>query len=56
MKSKKIRLPDLVGKGYKDFWNFKGRYRVCKGSRASKKSKTAALFFIYSMMKYPGAN
>ena len=56
MKSKKIRLPDLVGKGYKDFWNFKGRYRVCKGSRASKKSKTTALFFIYSMMKYPGAN
>ena len=56
LKSKKIRLPDLVGKGYKDFWNFKGRYRVCKGSRASKKSKTAALFFIYSMMKYTGAN
>ena len=56
MKSKKIRLPELVGKGYKDFWNFKGRYRVCKGSRGSKKSKTTALFFIYSMMKYPGAN
>ena len=56
MKSKKVRLPDLVGKGYKDFWNFKGRYRVCKGSRGSKKSKTTALFFIYSMMKYPGAN
>ena len=56
LKSKKIRLPDLVGKGYKDFWNFKGRYRVCKGSRGSKKSKTTALFFIYSMMKYPGAN
>ena len=56
MKSKKVRLPELVGKGYKDFWNFKGRYRVCKGSRGSKKSKTTALFFIYSMMKYPGAN
>lgn len=56
MKSKKVRLPDLVGKGYKDFWNFKGRYRVCKGSRGSKKSKTTALFFIYSMMKYSGAN
>jgi phage terminase large subunit len=56
LKSKKIRLPELVGKGYKDFWNFKGRYRVCKGSRGSKKSKTTALFFIYSMMKYPGAN
>ena len=56
LKSRKVRLPELVGRGYKDFWNFKGRYRVCKGSRASKKSKTAALFFIYSMMKYPGAN
>ena len=56
LKSKKVRLPKLVGRGYKDFWNFKGRYRVCKGSRASKKSKTTALFFIYSMMKYPGAN
>lgn len=56
LKSKKIRLPELVGRGYKDFWNFKGRYRVCKGSRASKKSKTTALFFIYSMMKYPGTN
>lgn len=56
MKSKKIRLPEIVGKGYKDFWNFKGRYRVCKGSRASKKSKTTALFFIFALMKYPGSN
>ena len=56
MKSRKVKLPELVGKGYKDFWNFRGRYRVCKGSRASKKSKTTALFFIYSMMKYHGAN
>lgn len=55
-KIKKIKLPELVGKGYKDFWNFKGRYRVCKGSRASKKSKTTALFFIHGIMKYPGAN
>lgn len=51
-----IYLPDMVGKGYKTFWNFKGRYRVCKGSRASKKSKTTALWFIYNMMKYPMAN
>lgn len=56
LQSKKVKLPELVGKGYKDFWNFKGRYRVCKGSRGSKKSRTTALFFIYSMMKYPGAN
>jgi phage terminase large subunit len=49
-------LPYVVGKGYKTFWSFKGRYRVCKGSRASKKSKTTALWFIYNLMKYKGAN
>lgn len=54
--TKEIYLPDLIGKGYGDFWRFKGRYRVCKGSRASKKSKTTALWFIYHMMKYPDAN
>ena len=52
----KIYLPDLVGKGYKTYWNFKGRYRVCKGSRASKKSKTTALWYIYNLMKYPKSN
>ena len=51
-----IYLPKVLGKGYKDFWNFKGRYRVVKGSRASKKSKTTALWYIYNMMKYPEAN
>ena len=56
MKKVKIYLPDVVGKGYKQFWNFKGRYRIVKGSRASKKSKTTALWFIYNMMKYPDAN
>ena len=57
-KRKVIRLPEVVGRGYKTYWNFKGRYRVCKGSRASKKSKTTALFFIKSMMdqRYKGAN
>lgn len=58
MKTKKIYLPEKVGKGYKDFWNFNGRYLVCKGSRASKKSKTTALKIIYRMMQpqYKGAN
>lgn len=56
MKKKRIFLPKIIGKGYKQFWNFKGRYRVVKGSRASKKSKTTALWYIYNMMKYPGAN
>lgn len=49
-------MQQIVGKGYADFWNFKGRYRVCKGSRASKKSKTTALWFISNIMKYPLAN
>ena len=52
----RVYLPDYIGKGYKAFWNFKGRYRVCKGSRASKKSKTTALWYIYHMMKCPEAN
>ncbi len=51
-----INLPKIVGRGYKAFWHFKGRYRVCKGSRASKKSKTTALWYIYNMMKYKDAN
>lgn len=54
--SHKINLPDVVGKGYGTFWRWKGRYRVCKGSRASKKSKTTALNLITRMMKYPEAN
>lgn len=52
----KISLPDVVGAHYGKFWRWKGRYRVVKGSRASKKSKTAALWYIYSLMKYPDAN
>lgn len=51
-----INLRDVIGKGYKAFWHFKGRYRVVKGSRASKKSKTTALWYIWNMMKYPEAN
>ena len=51
-----VSLPEVVGKGYGTFWNWKGRYRVVKGSRASKKSKTTALWFITNMMKYPDAN
>lgn len=52
----KIYLPDVIGKGYGKFWNFKGRYRVVKGSRASKKSTTIALNIICRMMEYPLAN
>ena len=52
----RINLPEVVGKGYGSFWRFKGRYRPVKGSRASKKSKTTALWFIVNMMAYPQAN
>ncbi len=51
-----IYLPEIIGKGYGSFWNFKGRYRVIKGGRASKKSTTTALWLIYNIMKYKEAN
>lgn len=46
----------LVGDGYGDFWSFQGRYRVVKGGRGAKKSATAALWYIYNLMKFPLAN
>lgn len=49
-------LKKIVGRGYKEFWESQKRYIVCKGSRASKKSKTAALWHIINIMAYPGAN
>lgn len=52
----KLSLQSIVGKGYAEFWHCKCRYRVVKGSRASKKSKTTALWIISNMMKYPEAN
>lgn len=39
------KTSEYVGGGYNEFWKFKGRYRVVKGSRASKKSKTTALWY-----------
>ena len=52
----RISLKETVGKNYTDFWNTKKRYRVVKGSRGSKKSKTTALNMIYRMFEYPEAN
>ena len=51
-----VSLPSIVGGGYGTFWRWQGRYRVVKGSRASKKSATMALWCIVSMIKYPDAN
>ena len=56
MKTNEIFLPEIVGKGYGTYWNYKGRYRVCKGSRASKKSTTTAMNLIYRIIEYPESN
>ena len=52
----KISLQQAVGKGYADYWNTKCRYRVCKGSRGSKKSKTTALNMIQRLYEFPESN
>lgn len=51
-----VRLSEVVGGGYNRFWRSRHRYRVVKGSRASKKSKTTALWFIKSIMEHPDSN
>lgn len=51
-----VDLPKMVGGGYGKFWRSKNFYRVVKGSRGSKKSKTTALNFIIRLLKYPWAN
>lgn len=51
-----IQLDKIVGRGYNQFFNNKNFYRVVKGSRGSKKSKTTALNFIYRLMEYEWAN
>ena len=56
MKTNEVYLPEVIGKGYGTYWNYKGRYRVVKGSRASKKSTTTALNMIYRIMTYPNSN
>jgi phage terminase large subunit len=54
--AQQIRISEIVGEGYRDFWNFKGRYLIVKGSRGSKKSTTAALKLIYNLERYPLSN
>lgn len=56
LKTNEVYLPEIIGKGYGTYWNYKGRYRVVKGSRASKKSTTTALNMIYRIMTYPNSN
>ena len=56
MEEEKIRLSEVIGGGYNEFWRSKKRYVVCKGSKASKKSTTSALKLIVRLMQYPLAN
>lgn len=58
MPDARLKMSQIVGKGYNEFWKFKGRYRIVKGSRASKKSKTSALWYIANLSKekYKKAN
>lgn len=52
----KVDLPSTIGRGYGAFWKDKHFYRVVKGSRGSKKSKTTALNYIVRLLKYEWAN
>lgn len=51
-----VSISSIVGGGYDEFWTTRKYYRVVKGSKGSKKSKTTALWYIYHLMKYPDAN
>ena len=48
-------MPDIVGKGYGAL-DVQGRYKVVKGSRASKKSSTQSLKVIMEIMENPCIN
>ena len=48
-----LSLREIVGQGYDEMFNFHGRYICIKGSRASKKSKTTAIYIILKMMREP---
>ena len=51
-----IKLSEIIGGGYDEFWNCEKRYRVLKGGKGSKKSSTTALNFIFRLMKFKGSN
>lgn len=51
-----VDIAAIVGRGYGAFWRSKKRYRVLKGGKASKKSKTTALNMVFRLMKYPESN
>lgn len=56
MANRILRASEIYGGGYNRFRRSKHRYRVVKGSRASKKSKNTANDFIEKLERYPEAN
>lgn len=51
-----LRASELYGRGYNRFRRSRHRYRVLKGSRASKKSKNTAQDYVEKLMRHPQAN
>lgn len=51
-----LRASELYGQGYNRFRRSRHRYRVLKGSRASKKSKNTAQDYVEKLMRHPQAN
>lgn len=56
MIEKRLSMVKALGAGYNRFYHNRQFYRVVKGSRGSKKSKTAALCYIHDLLKYSWAN
>ncbi len=56
MTTSEIKMSQIVGGGYDDFWSCNKRYRVLKGGKGSKKSATTALNFIYRLMREENTN
>ena len=56
MAVKRVNIAEVIGGGYKEFWNSRHRYLIVKGGRGSKKSTTTALKLIWLIMKYPLSN
>ena len=56
MTTSPLKVSEIVGKGYDEFWNCKKRYRILKGGKGSKKSATTALNLIFRLMKEKDSN
>ncbi len=56
MTTSEIKMSQIVGGGYDEFWSCDKRYRVLKGGKGSKKSATTALNFIYRLMREENTN